>query len=315
MTSTAQEREMFDVAVIGAGPAGLACALYASRAGLTCAAFERLSPGGQLAQTEHLENYPGYAQEVSGFELGMSMAEQATRFGARIVSEEVTGVDLSGPAKLIDTPFGRYAARAVVVATGARPAKLGLEGEDALQGFGVSYCATCDGNFFRGKRVVVVGGGNTAVGDAIYLSRICEKVTLVHRRDKLRATAVYHERLAGLDNVEIAWNTEAVGFVTENGRVSGLAVRSNVDGSERTIDCSAVFVAVGTLPNTEFLGGALELAPSGHIVAGELGTTAAPGVFAAGDVRTKALRQVVTAVADGANCAEQAVEFLADLAD
>ncbi len=309
------KREKFDVAVVGAGPAGLTAALYASRAGLSCAVFERLSPGGQLAQTEHLENYPGFNQSQSGFDLAMMMYEQATSFGARVVSEEVVSVDLSQSPKVITTAFGAYEANAVIVATGARPSKLGLEREDELQGRGVSYCATCDGNFFRGKDVVVVGGGNTAVADALYLSRICNKVHIVHRRDKLRATAIYHQRLEAIDNVEFVWNSEAVELIVEDERVSGLRVRDRVTGGLRDIACAAVFVAIGTQPNTEFLEGALPLDQAGYIVADESGETGVAGVYAAGDVRTKQLRQVVTAVSDGALCAEAAAEHLASLCD
>lgn len=198
----AEDSPIFDVAVIGAGPAGLTAALYATRAGLTCAVFERLSPGGQCAQTEHLENYPGYTRSTSGFELSMDMYEQAPSFGARFIMEDVTSVDFACEPNQLITPFGSYRARTVIVATGAVAAQLGLPHEEELRGRGVSYCATCDGNFFRDKDVVVVGGGNTAAADVVYLSRICHKVYLVHRRDKLRATAIYHERLRELSNVE-----------------------------------------------------------------------------------------------------------------
>ncbi|MDO4291537.1 MAG: thioredoxin-disulfide reductase, partial [Eggerthellaceae bacterium] len=301
-----------DLAVIGAGPAGLTAALYGARAGLGVTVFERLSPGGQLAQTEHLENYPGYTASQSGFDLAMQMSEQAQSFGARVIGEEVMSVDFAATPKKIETAFGSYEARAVVVATGARPAKLGLALENELAGRGVSYCATCDGNFFRGRDVVVVGGGNTAAADAVYLSRICNKVYLVHRRDRLRATAIYHQRLADLPNVEFVWNSKIEQIIAEDGHVAGVRVRNNADGGERDIACAALFVAVGTRPNTEFLAGALQLDESGYVRADELGATALPGVYAAGDVRTKALRQVVTAVADGANCAEAAAEYLSE---
>lgn len=302
---------VLDVAVVGAGPAGLAAALYAARAGLSVAAFERVSPGGQLAQTERIENYPGFPGGAGGFDLAWSMKEQAERFGARIVGEEVTALDLSASPKALATPFGSYAARSVIVATGARPRTLGVAGEDALAGHGVSYCATCDGNFFRGKEVVVVGGGNTAAADAIYLSRICEKVYLVHRRDTLRATAVYHSRLGELPNIEFVWNAEVAALREEGGVLAGVQVRDVASGEVRDIAASGLFVAVGTRPNTEFLHGALPLDEGGYLVAGERGETPVPGVFAAGDVRAKALRQVVTAVADGAACAERAAEYLA----
>lgn len=306
-----QVNDEFDVAIIGAGPAGLTAGIYAARAGLRCAMFERLTPGGQLALTEHLENYPGYTGSTSGFELTMMMHEQASSFGARTVSEEVTAVELDGDIKRIVTPFGAYKARTVIVATGARPATLGLPGEEALIGRGVSYCATCDGNFFRGQDAVIVGGGDTAAADAIYLSRICNKVYLVHRRDTLRATPIYHERLKELDNLEFVWNSEVVEYLVEDGAVNGVTVRDVMDGSTRAIACKAVFIAIGSKPNTEFLAGSLELDEAGYIVAGEDGTTTVPGVYAAGDVRTKSLRQAVTAVSDGALCADEAADLLA----
>lgn len=309
----AQGREVLDVAIIGAGPAGLTAALYAARAGLDCAMFEMLSPGGQCAQTEHLENYPGYTRSTSGFELSMDMYDQAASFGARTISEEVTAVDFTAEPNMLTTPFNTYFAKTVIVATGAKAAQLGLPREEELRGRGISYCATCDGNFFRGKDVAVIGGGNTAVADVIYLARICRKVYLVHRRDKLRATAIYHQRLAELDNVELCWDSVATEFLTENDerpRVSGLRIHNQKTDGVRDLAVSAVFIAVGTTPNTEFLGGALALDAGGYIIADGTGRTATADVFAAGDVRTKELRQVVTAVADGANCAESAADFL-----
>lgn len=304
--------EVLDVAVIGAGPAGMTAALYAARSGLRVAMFERISPGGQMAQTEHLENYPGYAQSTSGFELAMAMQQQALAFGARLISEEVVSVDFRTNPKRIETAFGDYRARSVIVATGTRPARLGLPLEAELQGKGLSYCATCDGNFFRGCDVVVVGGGNTAAADVLYLSRVCHKVYLVHRRDALRATAIYHKRLEGIDNVEFIWNSEVKRFIAEDGMLAGVHLENNRTGEVRDVGCQAVFVAVGTEPNTGFLRGALELDAAGYVVADEMGRTAVPGVYAAGDVRAKELRQVVTAVSDGANCASAAAEFLAE---
>ena len=306
-----QEEGVLDMAVIGAGPAGLTAGLYAARAGLDVAVFERIAPGGQLAQTEHMENYPGFPEGTGGFELAFSMKQQADRFGARNVGEEVTSVDFTQNPKLLTTAFGEYRAKSVIIATGARPRKLGLELEEELQGRGVSYCATCDGNFFRDKEVMVVGGGNTAVGDAIYLSRICKKVYLVHRRDKLRATAIYHKRLEDLPNIEFVWNAVPRKLIADEGKLAGVRLEMLKDGEVRDVEVSGLFVAVGTEPNTEFLAGALQLDETGYIAAGESGATDVPGVFAAGDVRTKFLRQVVTAVADGAVCAEEAAEYLA----
>lgn len=309
--NTPNATPVLDIAVVGAGPAGLTAGLYAARAGMDVAVFERVAPGGQLAQTDQLENYPGFPEGTEGFQLAYAMKQQADRFGVRTVSEDVTAVDLISDPKTLTTPFGEYRARAVIVATGARPRKLGIPEEERLAGRGVSYCATCDGNFFRGKAVAVVGGGNTAAADALYLARICEKVYLIHRRDQLRATAVYHQRLADMPNVEFVWNSTVSSLSSnEAGVLCAATVRDKNTGEERVLDVSGLFVAVGTLPNTEFLDGALELDQTGYIVAGETGETSIPGVWAAGDVRTKSLRQVVTAVSDGAVCAEQAAEHL-----
>lgn len=302
---------VLDIAVIGAGPAGLTAGLYAARAGMDVAVFERTAPGGQLAQTDQLENYPGFPEGTEGFALAFSMKQQADRFGVKNFSEDVTAVDLASDPKVLTTPFGEHKARAVIVATGARPRKLGISEEEALAGRGVSYCATCDGNFFRGKTVAVVGGGNTAAADALYLARICEKVYLIHRRNQLRATAVYHQRLADLPNVEFVWNSTVVSLsANDMGALAAATVRDKTTGEERTLEVSGLFVAVGTLPNTEFLNGALDVDEAGYILTDENGATSIPGVWAAGDVRKKSLRQVVTAVSDGAVCAEQAAEHL-----
>lgn len=311
MTEAGKEDvKRYDVAIIGAGPAGLTAAMYAARAGLNTAVIENLSPGGQMAQTEHLENYPGFTQSTSGYELSEVMHSQAEHFGAETIYDEVVDVDFDSDPKKLDLAFGKVEARSVIVATGARPAKLGLESEQRLTGSGVSYCATCDGNFFKGKDVCIVGGGDTAAADAIYLSRICNHIYIFVRRDELRATAIYHKKLEELDNVEIVWNTVVEDILEDDGAVSGVRVRNRVGDEERDISLSAVFVAIGTVPNTEFLDGKLELDQTGHIVAREMGDTSVPGVFAAGDVRTKILRQVSTAVADGANCADACANYL-----
>lgn len=310
--SAAPAPKPLDVAVIGAGPAGLTAALYAARAGLSVAAFERIGPGGQLAQTERIDNYPGFPQGQGGFELAWAMKEQADRFGVRQVGEEVTAVDLASEPKRLTTPFDVYEARSVVVATGSRPRTLGLANEGELAGRGVSYCATCDGNFFRGKTVVVVGGGNTAAADALYLSRICERVYLVHRRSELRATKVYHDKLAALDNVEFVWSAVPRELRAVDGKLAGVVVADVRTGVERELTADGLFVAIGTQPNTEFLAGQVPLDDAGYVRAdGDTCATPVPGVFAAGDVRTKHLRQVSTAVGDGAVAAEQAAEFLA----
>ena len=302
--------EKLDTAIIGAGPAGLTAAMYCARAGLDCAVIEMLGSGGQMALTEHLENYPGYNMSKSGFDLAGIMEQQATEFGAKLIYDQITSVDLSeSPFKLVGAE-GDIEAKTVIIATGARPAKLGLEGEEELTGAGVSYCATCDGNFFRGKDVCVVGGGDTAVADAIYLSRICNSVKIIVRRDVLRATAIYNVKLKELDNVEIVWNSIVEELVSEDGQLTGLKVKGTKTGELSDVPCSAVFIAIGTVPNTEFLDGKLEIDRSGHIVTDSVCATSVPGVYAAGDVRAKELYQVTTAVGDGANAAEDVAQYL-----
>lgn len=311
MDKSTESMVVYDVAVIGAGPAGLTAAMYTSRAGFSTALIEGVSPGGQMATTEHLENYPGFNQSTSGYELSEIMYRQAESFGAQTIYDQVESICVDCSPKRLKLYEGELLANAVIVATGARPAKLGVPGEDDLFGKGVSYCATCDGNFFRGKDVAVVGGGNTAAADAIYLSHICNKITIYVRGSKLAATAIYHEHLFELENVEIVWNTIVTEILPDaDGRVGGVKTKSCETGEESQESCSAVFVAVGSTPNSEFLNGQVELDAKGHIVADDIGVTSVAGVFAAGDVRTKRLRQVTTAVADGALCAESAAEYL-----
>lgn len=312
------ERTELDVAVVGSGPAGMTAALYAARAGLSVAVFERMGPGGQMTQTERLDNYPGFAEGVDAFELSFAMASQAERFGAERVSDEVVDLNVDAEKKLLTCASGaQYSARAVIAATGAEPRELGVSGEAELRGTGVSYCATCDGGFFRGKVAVVVGGGNTAVGDALYLSRICEKVYVVHRRDSFRADALYLNALSELSNVELMLNStvEAIRSTTDGEvpmpHVESILVRDRNTGDERVVNTDAVFIAVGTTPRSNVLKAAgVALNEAGYAIAGESGATNVPGVFVAGDVREKPLRQVITAASDGANAATAAFEYL-----
>lgn len=312
------ERTELDVAVVGSGPAGMTAALYAARAGLSVAVFERMGPGGQMTQTERLDNYPGFAEGVDAFELSFAMASQAERFGAERVSDEVVDLNVDAVKKLLTCASGaQYSARAVIVATGAEPRELGVSGEAELRGRGVSYCATCDGGFFRGKVAVVVGGGNTAVGDALYLSRICEKVYVVHRRDSFRADALYLNALSELPNVELVLNStvEAIRSTTDGevpmAHVESILVRDRNTGDERVVNTDAVFIAVGTTPRSNVLKAAgVALNEAEYAIAGESGATNVPGVFVAGDVREKPLRQVITAASDGANAATAAFEYL-----
>ncbi len=306
------EANRFNVAIIGQGPAGMTAALYAGRAGLSTVSFERMGPGGQMTTTDALDNYPGFAEGAEPFALSFAMSAQAARFGAQAKTDEVVGLDLASTPKRIVTASGEeYAADAVILAMGAAPRPLGIPHEDELRGKGISYCATCDGGFFKDKVAVVVGGGNTAVEDAMYLANICTEVHLVHRRDTLRADAIYAKPLDELKNVTKHMSAAVDGVREEDGRVAGVLIRDLATGKVADLDASALFVAVGSLPKSDILRDTgIELDERGYVVAGEDGKTSIPGVFAAGDVRTKQLRQVATAVGDGANAAASAFEFL-----
>lgn len=307
----------YDIAIIGGGPAGYTAALYSGRAGYTAVVIEKMAPGGQMAITSNVENYPGF-EAVSGFELAEKMMAGAERFGAESLFGEVTGVRLSGEAKRIaidgadiDTfDDNVIEARAVVLATGASPRKLNIPGEMEYEGRGVSYCATCDGMFFKNKTVVVAGGGDTAFEDALYLANICEKIYLVHRREEFRAAASSVKRAAAKENIEFVKNALVKEIKGENGKVSALVYEDKLTGETRELPCSAVFAAFGRTPDTALFAGQVELDPSGYIVADETCRTSVEGVFAAGDVRTKHLRQIVTACADGATSIHFAEEWL-----
>ena len=298
---------IFDTVIIGGGPAGYTAALYAARAGLSTTVIEKMSVGGQMTLTGDIENYPGFDDGVDGFSLGMKMQSGAERFGANTVYDEVIRANLDDEIKKIYTLSGEYLAKTVIITSGANPRELGLENEAAFVGRGVHYCAHCDGRFYKDKTVVVVGGGNSAAADALYLSRLVKKIYLVHRRDALRATKIYHEPLFKTDNIEFLWNTTITELVGEK-KISSITV--NTEGKLRELAVDGVFVSIGRRPATEFLKNILPLDEHGYIIAGEDTKTTIPGVFAAGDVRTKALRQVVTAVADGAVAAHYAEEYL-----
>ena len=304
------ERPVYDMIVVGGGPAGYTAALYAARAGLTTLVLEKLSAGGQMALTEQIDNYPGFEEGIDGFTLAEQMQRQAEAFGARTEYAEVEKLDLNVSPKVLDTSEGTFLAKTVAFATGANPRELGIQEEAALVGRGVAYCAACDGMRYKGKTVVVVGGGNSAAADALILSRIAQKVILVHRRDTLRATKVYHEPLMKTQNLEFRWNS-TVSALLHGEELTGVRLKDTVTGAETEVPCDAVFVSIGRKPATELVEGQLELDRSGYIVADETTRTNIPGVFAVGDVRTKPLRQVVTAVADGAVAVHMAEEYLA----
>ncbi len=306
------ENNMYDVIVIGGGPGGYAAALYAARANLSVLVLEKFSPGGQMATTDTVENYPGFADGIGGFELGMQMKQGAERFGVKSKLAEVKSVNLIGDSKLVHTKKERFEGKSVILALGAFPRELGIENEQMLRGRGVSYCATCDGMFYKGKTVVIVGGGNTAVADAIFLAKICKKVYLVHRREELRASKTYMKALEKTENLEFVWNSEVVEIQAEQ-VVTGVKVKSRKDDSIREIACDGVFVAIGNIPNTDLIKGQIELDESGYVLADETTKTNIPGVFAVGDMRKKPLRQIVTAVADGAVASKFAEEYIDDL--
>ncbi len=301
--------DIFDLMIIGGGPAGYTAALYGARAGLTVGLMEKLAPGGQMGTTDMVDNYPGFPEGINGFELAMKMKAGAERFGARTISAEVMGLELSGDIKTLQTPKEVYKARTVILATGAQPRELGLPRERELRGKGVSYCATCDGMFYRGKTVAVVGGGNTAVADALYLSRLCEKVYVIHRRDKLRAPQIQQQNLEMAGNVEFVWDSIVKELRFEE-RLTGLVTEDKNTGECRELSCAGVFIAVGQVPETELFKGQVQLDEAGYVSAGEDCRTNIPGVFAAGDLRAKPLRQIVTAAADGAVAATAAQEYL-----
>lgn len=303
---------IYDTVILGGGPAGYTAALYAARAGFSTLVIERMSAGGQMALTDVIDNYPGFAEGIDGFMLGMQMQQGAERFGAKTEYAEVTALRMDGEIKQIETTGGSYFAKTVIVATGANPRALGLENETGLIGKGIHYCAHCDGRFYKGKTVLVVGGGNSAASDAMYLSHLAEQVYLVHRRDTLRATKIYHEPLLQAENITFFWNSEVVSAVAEE-RVTGAVIRNRITGETEQVTADGIFVSIGRAPATAFLKGTLPLDPYGYIVADETTKTALPGVFAVGDVRTKALRQVVTAVADGATAVHFAEEYLASI--
>ncbi|MBS6395572.1 MAG: thioredoxin-disulfide reductase [Clostridiales bacterium] len=304
-------KHTYDVIIIGGGPGGYTAALYSARAGLDTILLEKLSAGGQMALTAQIDNYPGFPEGIDGFTLGESMQAGAERFGARTELAEVLSVNLSGPVKVVETSEGTFYGRTVILSTGAVPRELGIPKERELTGKGVNYCAACDGMFYKGKTVVVVGGGNSAAADALALSRICEKVILVHRRDTLRATRVYHDPLMKAENVEFRWNSTVTGLLHEE-KLTGVRLEDTLTGEETTQSCDGIFISVGRKPSTELVKDQLTLDPAGYVVADESTRTSIPGVFAVGDVRTKMLRQIVTAVADGATAVHYAEEYLAD---
>lgn len=302
---------VYDMIIVGGGPGGYTSALYAARAGFNVLVLEKFSAGGQMALTHQIDNYPRFEDGIDGFSLADKMKKQAERFGARSENAEVIKVNLTVNPKEIETAKGTFLSKTVLLAAGANPRELGVDKETELIGRGVAYCASCDGMFYRGKTVVVVGGGNTAAADAILLSRIAKKVIIVHRRDTLKATRIYHEPLMNAENVEFKWDSTVTELLYED-KITGVKIKNVKTGEESIIDCDGVFVSVGRKPATDFLGSQLDLDENGYIIADETTKTSIPGVYAVGDIRTKQLRQVVTAVSDGAMAVHSAEEYLAE---
>lgn len=300
---------MLDVMIIGGGPAGMTAGLYAVRQGLKAAVYEKLMVGGQASTTNIIENYPGYPAGIGGPELMMAFQQQAENAGCEIRYDEIQNLALDGDIKKAYTSEGAVEARTCILSMGAQPRNLDIPGEEAFRGRGVSYCATCDGAFYRGKSALIVGGGNTAAEDALYLAGLCEKVYIIHRRDALRADSLLVARLKAAPNIEIIWNSVPLEFA---GSASlERAVIQNVRTHEVSeLEIAGAFVAVGQTPRTELVQGQLELDKAGFIVADETTATSLKGVYAAGDIRTKALRQVITAAADGAVAASMAGKYI-----
>ena len=299
---------VYDMIVVGGGPAGYTAALYAARAGLQVVVLEKLSAGGQMALSWQIDNYPGFPDGIDGFTLGEQMQKQAERFGAQTRYVQVDAMDLQANPKRLQTSEGEIYGKTVVIATGAVPRQLGLPGEQELMGQGVAYCAACEGMFYKDKVVAVVGGGNSAVADALLLSRVAKKVYLIHRRDTLRAERISQKPLLEAENVQILWNTEVSGLLREQ-RLSGVMLRDVLSGQERELLLDGLFISIGRKPAVELVQGQLDL-EDGYIKANENTQTNIPGVYAVGDVRTKLLRQIVTAVADGAMAVHMAQEYL-----
>ncbi len=306
--------KVHDTVIIGGGPAGLTAGIYAMRARLNAVLIEKLQPGGQMIVTHLVENYPGFASGISGAELSAQMEAQARDLDLEIVSADVMSVDFTGPEKIVVTPDDEYKAPTVIIAAGATPRRLNVPGEQELTGKGVSYCATCDGPLFRDKEIAVVGGGNTAVQDAVFLARFASRVTIVHRRDTLRATRILQERAFKNEKVEIAWNS-VVTEIRGDQRVKALLLQDVNTGAQRETRVDGVFVLTGTDPNTQFLKRSVVLDPAGYVITDEDMQTNVPGVYAAGDCRRKSLRQMVTAAADGAIAAVSAERYIEALKD
>lgn len=302
--------ERIDVAIIGAGAAGLTAALYTARARRSTVIFERMTTGGQIATTDLVENYPGFPEGVNGLDLSVRMEQQATRFGARMVHEDVSALDVNPDGSFrVDAGDTAYTAQVVIATAGADYNKLGIPGEEAFTGRGVSYCATCDGAFFRDQDVAVVGGGNAAMDEGLFLTRFAEKVHVIHRRDELRADAILQERAFGNPTMDFTWNT-VVDEIHGDGEVESMTLRDVLTNETRTVPTNGVFIFIGQTPNSHLLSGLVEMDPGGHAIVDLEMQTSVPGLYVAGDLRTRAARQLVSAAGDGATAAMSAEHYL-----
>jgi thioredoxin reductase (NADPH) len=303
---------MYDVIIIGGGPAGLTAGLYNARARLNVLLLERLAPGGQVLTTDWVENYPGFPDGISGFELMDRMKRQAEKFDLKIRNDEVMKLELSEKRKVVLTSGGQMQSKVIILACGASWKKLGVEGEDRLMGKGISFCATCDGPFYRDQEVAVIGGGDTAVEEAVFLTRFVKRIYLIHRRDKLRATKLLQERAMAEDKIEFIWDTVPLRILGESD-VEGIELKHLKTGNIRQKAVRGVFVFVGTIPNTELVKGLVKLDQNGFVITDDNMQTSMPGVFAAGDIRSKLFRQISTAVGEGAAASYSAEKYLESL--
>lgn len=306
---------LYDLAIIGGGPAGLTAGIYGARAGLKTVILEKIVPGGQVVTTDIVENYPGFPEPISGYEIIEKMLEQATRFGVEILSNEVTGIKIldGDNYKNILLNDGSLSALAIIVATGAEHKRLGIPGENRFWGRGVSCCATCDAMFYKDKKVIVVGGGDTAVKEALFLTKFASKITLIHRRDRLRATKILQDRILAMpDKVEFAWES-IVEEIMGDDKVEAIRIKSIKTGKENILECDGVFIFVGFTPSTNFLKGLVDMDERGYVITDENMATSIPGIFACGDARKKLLRQIITASGEGATAAYAAEIYIEDL--
>ncbi len=301
----------YEVIIIGGGPAGLTAGLYTSRAGLNSLLLEKGLVGGQITNAERIENFPGFPEGISGFELGELMHQQATRYGLKTVLAEATDIAIQGERKTVMTTEGDFTARAVIMAGGSNHQKLGVAGEDELTGKGVSYCATCDAAFFRGQPVVVVGGGDAAVTEALHLVKFASKTTVIHRRNQLRATHILQEKAFSEPRIDFLWDT-VVEKIEGEDLVKRIRLHNVITGRSSVLEVTGVFISIGSRPDTEYLNGTLPLDATGHLITNEKMETEIPGILAAGDIRHNSARQAITAAGDGATAAIYTQRFLTD---